>query len=153
MHTTGPSAIVLTRQDLPILADGMAQGAARGAYVVHDADRPQVVLVGTGSEVPLCVAARGKLAERGVRARVVSMPCRERFFAQDAGYRDQVLPPGVPRVAVEAAATLGWERVVGDHGAIVGLDRVGASAPGKVAAEKLGFGVDNVVDVAARVAG
>jgi transketolase len=147
-HTTGPSAIVLTRQDLPTLAPGACADLPRGGYVLVDAADPQVVLMGTGSEVPLCVDAAKKLGERGIRARVVSLPCRERFWAQDAAYRDAVLPRGVPRVAVEAGITLGWERWVGEGGAIVGIDHYGASAPGKVLAEKFGFTVDNVAGVA-----
>ncbi|MEQ1507940.1 MAG: transketolase [Myxococcota bacterium] len=151
LNASGPSAIILTRQDLPTIdrtKAGAAEGVHRGGYVLHDVDDPQVVLIGTGSELPLCVAARDTLSAAGVRARVVSMPCRERFWQQDAGYRATVLPQRVPRVAVEAAVTLGWERWVGEHGAIVGIDRYGASAPAKVLAEKFGFTPDHVANVA-----
>jgi transketolase len=150
-RTDGPSAIVTTRQGLPVLEAGHTREARRGAYVLAEADRqdPQVVLIGTGSEVTLCMGARDALAAQGIRARVVSMPCRERFDAQDEAYRAQVLPRGVPKVAVEAASTFGWERWVGLDGAIVGIDRWGASAPGKVVAEKLGLTVEHVASVAA----
>jgi transketolase len=95
--------------------------------------------------VALVVAAGRALAERGLPARVVSMPSRELFLRQPRTYRDQVLPPGVPRLAVEAGVTLGWREVVGDRGAVLGVDRFGASAPGKVVAERLGLTVDAVV--------
>jgi transketolase len=146
-HTTGPSSIILTRQDLPVLqGTGLVH---RGGYVLADVDDPQVVLIGTGSEVPLCLEAQKVLGEKGVRARVVSFPCRERFSAQDLAYRTSVLPVGVPRVAVEAAATLGWERWVGEDSAIVGIDHFGASAPIKVLAKEFGFTADRVAAVAA----
>jgi transketolase len=88
-----------------------------------------VVLVATGSEVALVLAAQRELSGRGIASAVVSMPCRELFAAQPAAYRDQVLPPGVPRLAVEAGLSLGWREVVGDRGAVIGIDRFGASAP------------------------
>jgi len=146
----GPVALVLSRQRLPVLAvtaERVTEGVARGAYVVGEADggKPRVVLVGTGSEVALVVAARAVLADRGLPARAVSMPSRELFLRQPQTYRDQVLPPNVPRLAVEAGVTLGWHEVVGDRGATVGIDRFGASAPGPVVAERLGLSVDAVV--------
>ncbi|MCB9685917.1 MAG: transketolase [Alphaproteobacteria bacterium] len=149
-RTDRPSAIVLTRQDLPIIDRSRLpeDGVARGGYVLVDAEDPKVVLMGTGSEVALCVQAAELLAERGIAARVVSLPNRERFWEQDADWRASILPVGVPRVAVEAGVTLGWERYVGDGGAIVGIDHFGASAPAKVLAEKFGFTPARVAEVA-----
>jgi transketolase len=150
VRVDGPSSIVLTRQNLPNLDPVAVRDARRGGYVLQDpaAGDPEVVLLGTGSEVALCVSAAAELDRRGIRARVVSLPCRERFFTQDGSYRDTVLPKGVPRVAVEAAVTLGWERWVGDGGAIVGLDHFGASAPGERVAAEMGFTPGHVADVA-----
>ncbi len=152
-RTEGPSSIILTRQDLPILdrARLPADGLARGGYTLVDTQgAPDVVLMATGSEVPLCVAAAEKLAGKGIAARVVSLPNRERFHAQDAAWKATILPAGVPRVAVEAACTLGWERYVGDpaKSAIVGIDHFGASAPAKALAEAFGFTPDRVAAVA-----
>ena len=149
-RTDGPVALVLSRQDLPVVTTGDA-GVERGAYVLRDASgaNVDVVLIATGSEVGLALAAQAKLAELGVAARVVSMPCWELFFAQDAAYRDSVVPASVPaRVAIEAGVSFGWGDVVGTHGRVVGLDRFGASAPGEVLMEKLGFTVDHVVAAA-----
>ena len=120
----------------------------KGAYILADAPggKPDIILIGTGSEVSLVVAAREKLAEQKIQARVVSMPSWELFDEQPQAYRDAVLPKSVrARLAVEAALPLGWHRYVGDGGDVVGLDRFGASAPGNVVMEKLGFTVDNVV--------
>jgi transketolase len=138
----GPTAIILTRQNLPVfdrVTLAPAAGTARGAYVLQDVKDPQLVLIGTGSEVSLALDAAKLLAEQGVRARVVSMPCREIFRDQDAGYRAEVLPKGIPRVSIEAATVIGWEAIVGEGGLSIGIDRFGASAPDKVLAEKLGF--------------
>ncbi len=153
-RTTGPSALILTRQDLPNIDASRlpADGLARGGYVLVDTDgAPHVIFLATGSEVPLCVDAARLLAEKQIRARVVSLPNRERFWAQDLEWRRSILPRGVPRVAVEAGCTLGWERYVGDHGTIVGIDRFGASAPAKVLAKEFGFTADAVAAVAERV--
>ena len=155
---SGPVAIVLSRQKLPVLDPTtlpVREGVRRGAYVLSDAPgaSPSVVLVATGSEVHLALAAQRRLAERKVRARVVSMPSWELFEEQEADYRDAVLPVGVPRVTVEAASPLGWERYAGPGGAVVGLARFGASAPGNVVYEKLGFSVDHLVEVALRLVG
>ena len=129
----GPTALALTRQKLPTLDReryAPAGEAAKGAYVLSDADDPQAILIGTGSEVHIALEAQRLLAEEGVAARVVSMPSWELFAEQPASYRERVLPPSVKaRVAVEAAASLGWERYVGDGGAAVGLEWFGASAP------------------------
>ena len=109
--------------------------------------KPDVVLIGTGSEVALVVAARQKLGEQKIQARIVSMPSWELFEMQPKDYRDEVLPPALrPRLAVEAGLPQGWHRYVGDGGAMLGVERFGASAPGNVVLEKFGFTVDHVVD-------
>jgi transketolase len=154
--TPGPVALSLTRQKLPVL-EGTGElardGVARGGYVLVDgSDRPDVILIGTGSELQLAVGAAEKLAGEGVTARVVSLPCWELFELQDDRYRESVLPAAVRRrVSVEIGVPLGWERYVGDEGAIVGLDHFGASAPAATIFEHLGFTADRVADVARRV--
>jgi transketolase len=145
-----PAVLVLTRQKLPVLdpdSDPAAREVEKGAYVLADAEGPlKVVLLASGSEVQLAMAARESLAEKGIGARVVSMPSWELFEAQPRAYRDQVLPPECrARLAMEAGASLGWHRWVGDRGDVLSVDRFGASAPGGVLMEKLGFQVDNVV--------
>jgi len=149
-RTDGPVALVLSRQDLPVVAPADAP-VERGAYVLADAagGKPDVVLIATGSEVSLALAARDALAAEGIGARVVSMPVWERFVAQDAAYRESVLPAAVrARVAVEAGVTFGWGDLVGPTGHVVGLDRFGASAPGEVLLEQLGVSVAGVVAAA-----
>jgi transketolase len=138
----GPTALLLTRQKVPVL-EGTSEGEVeRGAYVLVEADgTPQIVLVGTGSEVSVCVEAAKRLADDGIRARVVSMPSWELFAEQDEAYRDSIVPDALPRLAVEAAATFGWERYADEA---VGIDRFGASAPGEIVLENLGFTPDNV---------
>jgi transketolase len=139
----GPVALVLSRQNLPVLEGTSVPGVVeRGAYTLVDVASPAVVLVATGSEVSLCVAAAAQLAEQGIAARVVSMPSWELFGAQGDEYRRSVLSPQVPTLSVEAGVTLGWSRWAD---ASVGIDRFGASAPGNVVLEKLGISVDNVV--------
>jgi transketolase len=124
-----PTGLVLSRQKLPVLPGTASEQVARGAYVLSDAPEPQVVLMSSGSEVSLALDAAEQLRAEGIRTRVVSMPCWEWFCEQDQDYRDSVLPPQVrARVAVEAASSFGWERWVGDLGAVVGLDHFGASA-------------------------
>ena len=152
VDSDGPTALILSRQDLPVLAetgDRAAVGVARGAYVLApggDASAtPDIVLIGTGSEVQLCLGAARVLEAEGIVARVVSFPSWELFAEQEAGYRADVLPPGVPRLAVEAAASFGWERYAD---ATVTIDRFGASAPGSVNMEKFGFTADNVAQKA-----
>ncbi|HEX4976472.1 MAG TPA: transketolase [Nocardioides sp.] len=149
----GPSALCLTRQNVPTFprgTDGWAttEGVTRGGYVLLDAEdgRPDVVLVATGSEVQLAVEARRLLADKGVAARVVSMPCREWFDAQDQAYRDSVVPPDVKaRVSVEAGVAQGWREVVGDHGRIVSLDHFGASADFATLFQQFGLTPEAVV--------
>jgi transketolase len=151
----GPTAMALSRQGLPVWdPKGVpADAIERGGYVLRNkTGKPDVVLVGTGSEVHVCNAAVDALDEQGVNARLVSMPCVENFLAQDDAYRDDVLPPGVPRVAVEAAATFGWERIVGVDGTIVGMTTFGASAPQKDLYKHFGFTAEHVAEVAKELA-
>ncbi|MBU3064456.1 transketolase [Nocardia sp. NEAU-G5] len=149
-----PAALILSRQALPTLDRSVfapATGVAKGGYVLAEADTatPDVILLATGSEVHLALAARQELQADGVGARVVSMPCWELFDRQSQQYRDEVLPPSVKaRVAVEQASTLGWDRYVGDGGAVIGMHTFGASAPLKQLLEKFGFTPDRVADVA-----
>ncbi len=171
MSRTHPTAFALTRQSVPNLKVP-AGAVARGAYVLAEAGaagglaeggagatsaqpstgvQPELILIGTGSEVQLCLAARDVLEAEGVRTRVVSMPSMEIFERQEAGYRDAVLPAAVrARVTVEAGATLGWERYARDLGEIIGVDRFGASAPGDVVMREYGFTAENVVAAARR---
>jgi transketolase len=153
-HIDRPTALCLTRQNVPTFdrsVMGDASAVPRGGYVLVEASggAPRVILIGTGSEVQLCVAARDVLEADGVPTRVVSLPCQEWFAAQDDAYRASVLPPSVKaRVSVEAGVTLSWHHLVGDTGVSVGLERFGASAPYQVAFEKLGFTTDHVVAAA-----
>jgi transketolase len=151
----GPTTMALSRQGLQIIERRKIPDDAieRGGYVLENkSGKPDVVLVATGSEVMIAREAVDKLAEMEVTARLVSMPCVENFLAQDDAYRDDVCPPGVPRVAIEAAATLGWERIVGSTGAIVGMTTFGASAPQKDLYEHFGFTAENIAEVAKKVA-
>jgi transketolase len=151
---SGPVALSLTRQKLPTLAgtaEKAREGVGRGGYVLRDAaaGEPQLILIGTGSELQLAFGAAEALEKDGIRARVVSLPCWELFERQDEAYRESVLPRGVrARVAVEAGVSLGWERWTGDEGAIVGLDHFGASAPAGTIFETFGFTIDRVAEVA-----
>ena len=148
IDSNGPTALLLSRQDLPVL-EGTAERAddvARGAYVLSaGGEEPDIVLVSTGSEVHVCLAAAEELAGAGIVARVVSMPCWELFEDQDETYQEEVIPPDMPVLAVEAGSSFGWERWALDS---VSIDRFGASAPGKVALENLGFTAANVAQVA-----
>ena len=153
----GPVALALTRQKLPVLAgtpEKAREGVARGGYVLREASGgiPQLITIGTGSELQLAFAAAEALEAEGIPTRVVSLPCWEAFDAQDQTYRDAVLPPAIrARVSVEIGVSLGWERWVGDEGAIVGLDHYGASAPAPTILEHFGFTAERVTDVARRV--
>jgi transketolase len=138
-------ALVLSRQDLPVLPEADFEGVARGAYILRDVEGPEVAIVGTGSELSVALGAADLLAEDDVRARVVSMPSWELFEAQPDGYRDAVLPPGLPSVAVEAGVAQGWERWVDRT---VSIDRFGASAPGAEVLEKLGITAENTARTA-----
>jgi transketolase len=147
LERKGPCFFALTRQDVPVLDpathDAYA-GVSKGAYVLEDAANPQVVLVAAGSEVWPALDAVKLLAADGIRARVVSFPSWTLFEEQTPEYKASVLPPGVPRLAIEAGATLGWWKYVGLDGDVIGLDRFGASAPGPVAMRELGFSGENV---------
>jgi transketolase len=145
----GPAALILSRQDLPTLGGPAAVG--RGAYVVSDPDgTADVVLVGTGSEVSTAVEGRDLLSGEGVNARVVSMPSWELFADQEEAYRHEVLPLGVPKVSVEAAISMGWERWVDRS---VSIERFGASAPGSEVLRQLGITGEHVAEVARELLG
>ncbi len=150
-----PTALVLTRQALPVIdrtCHAPAQGVSRGAYILREVDDPEVILIGTGSEVHLALAAQEIMAAQKVKARVVSMPCWELFEEQPDEYREAVLPSSLrARVAVEAGTTLAWGRYVGLDGATVGLDRFGASAPYQVLYQNLGITAEAVAEAACRV--
>ncbi|PFH04529.1 transketolase [Collimonas sp. PA-H2] len=151
VQATGrPLALVLSRQNLPTLDRSQfaaAEGVRRGAYILADAPsgKPDLILIASGSEVTLIIAARQQLLARNISVRIVSMPSWELFDEQDQDYRDQVLPPAVgARLAVEAGVSQGWHRYAGDRGAVLALDHFGASAPGDVVMREFGFTVDNV---------
>jgi transketolase len=149
-----PVALVLTRQDVPVVdreSYASADGLRRGGYVLADADGgdPDVILIATGSEVALALEAHEELSEEGVRSRVVSLPCWELFDRQDRSYREEVLPPAVTaRVSVEEASTIGWDRYVGTDGVKIGMHTFGTSAPLKDVQDKFGFTPDRVAEVA-----
>jgi transketolase len=161
----GPVALLLSRQNVPVLDRGEvadAQELERGGYVLWDsaapdgatgaAASPEIVLIATGAEVPMTLDAGRMLAKQGTRVRVVSMPCMELFEAQTQGYRDEVLPPGVrARLAVEPGASMSWWKWVGIDGDVVGLDRFGASAPGATVLAELGFTAENILARASAV--
>ena len=147
VERSGPSFFALSRQDLPVLDPATHDAYAnvsKGAYVVEDVDAPQVILIGTGSELWLVTDAAKLLAGEGIKVRIVSMPSWKIFEEQSAEYKASVLPVDVPKLAVEAGATLGWWKYVGTGGDVVGLDRFGASAPGPIALKNLGFNPENV---------
>jgi transketolase len=158
-HVHGPTALVLSRQAMPTLDRtkfAPAAGVAKGAYVLSDAPggKPEVILLGTGTELSLCVAAQEKLAAEGVKARVVSIPSFELFERQDAAYKESVLPAAVTaRVTVEMASTFGWDRYAGPKGRMLGMHTFGASAPLKDLLKKFGFTVENVIAAAKEVMG
>jgi len=146
-----PVALIFTRQETPTLdcgRYGSAEGLRRGAYILLDTPgkKPDILLIATGSEVSLILAAQQKLAEEGIATRTISMPSWELFDAQPQEYRDEVMPPSISaRLAVEAGISQGWHKYVGDKGDILGLDHFGVSAPGKIVFEKFGFTADNII--------
>ncbi len=150
-----PSLLAMTRQALPNLEGSSFEGVARGAYILSGSDDlPELILIGTGSEVSLCVQAAEKLRAEGRKVRVVSMPCWELFEEQDEHYKNAVLPKAdQKRLVVEAASSFGWHKYCGSEGAIVSIDRFGVSSPGNIAMEKFGFTVDNVLAEAQKVLG
>jgi transketolase len=154
-HTTGPVALVLTRQNLPILDlqkyPQLPLGVRSGGYVLEDAignAPPDITLIATGSEVQLALAARENLETQGIRARVASLPSWNLFVAQPIEYREAVFPLEVPMLAIEAGVSLGWRPYIGPGIAMIGVDRFGASAPGKIVMREYGFSVDHVVQQA-----
>ena len=146
-----PVALILSRQNLPTLDRtkySPAAGTAKGAYILADADgdQPDVILIGTGSEVSFCVDAYEQLKSEGIKARVVSMPSWELFEQQSQEYRDNVLPPSITaRVSVEQASTLGWARYIGLTGCSIGMETFGSSAPLKELQQKFGFTIEHIV--------
>jgi len=154
-QTEHACTFALSRQGLPVIdpANVPADAVDRGAYVLYEASgEPEVLLIATGSEVSLCASARELLEADGIPTRVVSVPCAERFFEQDQGYRESVLPRRVrARVAVEAASPLGWDRFSGDQGSIIGMTTFGASAPAKDAFAHFGFTPEHVAEEARAV--
>jgi transketolase len=150
-----PTLLALSRQNLPQLEGSSVEGVTKGAYILSDSEgTPDIILIGTGSEVPLCVDAAAKLRAEGKKVRVVSMPSWELFDGQSESYRESVLPKAVKkRLAVEAASSFGWCRFLGDEGAMISVDRFGVSAPGGTIMEKFGYTVDNVVTKAKELLG
>ncbi|MBI5467981.1 MAG: transketolase [Deltaproteobacteria bacterium] len=150
LSTDGPVALVLTRQNLPVLDRtkyAPASGLTRGAYILADCpgSSPEVILIATGSEVHIALESYGELVKNGVKARVVSMPCCELFDAEDAGYRNSVLPPDVRlRVSIEAGSPMGWHKYAGSEGTVIGIERFGASAPYKTIYERFGITAEEV---------
>ena len=147
LERKGPSFFALTRQNLPVLdpaAHDLYAGVSKGAYVLQETEKPQVVLIGAGSEVWPCLEAAKLLAAEGIRARVVSFPSWKLFDEQSAEYKASVLLAGVPRLAVEAGSTQGWWKYVGLEGDVIGIDRFGASAPGPKVMAELGFSAANI---------
>ncbi|MCL6749562.1 transketolase [Nostoc sp. CCCryo 231-06] len=150
-----PSLLAFTRQNVPNLAGTSIEGVAKGGYTVVDSEgTPDIILIGTGSELSLAVGAAEKLKAEGKKVRVVSLPSWELFEAQDAAYKESILPKAVTkRLSVEAASSFGWHKYVGTEGDCVSIDRFGASAPGGVCLEKFGFSVDNVLAKAKQLLG
>jgi transketolase len=152
--THQPALLVLSRQAMPTLDRtkyAAASGVSKGAYVLADAagGKPELILIGTGSELSLCVEAHEKLTQEGIRSRVVSMPSWELFEKQNEAYKESVFPTNVAaRVSVEMGATLGWDRYVGPKGEMVGMHRFGASAPIKDLLKKFGFTTEAVIAAA-----
>jgi transketolase len=154
LERTGPSFFALTRQDVPVLdpaARDILAGVSKGAYVVEDAANAKVILMATGSELWPTLAAAKLLAADGIAARVVSFPSWKLFEEQPADYKASILPVGLPKLAVEAGATLGWWKYVGSHGDVLGIDRFGASAPGPKVLAELGFTPENIAARAKRL--
>jgi transketolase len=152
-------ALILSRQNMPTLDRARfapAEGVRRGAYILADAEggTPDLLLIATGSELSLAIAAREKLREENIHARVVSMPSWELFDEQPREYRDAVISPQVKaRLAIEAGSPLGWHRYVGDGGSVLGVERFGASAPGEVMLREYGFTVEHVCKLAVDLLG
>jgi transketolase len=153
LERKGPSFMALSRQDLPVLDAALAiAGVPKGAYSrTPEVTKPDVILLAAGSEVTTCLTAAAELKAAGIVAKVVSMPSFRIYDEQPAAYKAELLPEGTPKISVEAGATMGWWKYVGHNGAVIGIDRFGASAPGPIAMEKLGISVSNVVQHAKRL--
>jgi transketolase len=149
----GPACLLFSRQNLPFQARDAAhvKQIARGGYVLSDVPDPKAIILATGSEVSLAMAAQKQLADAGVAVRVVSMPCTNVFDRQDATYREAVLPKGIRRVAVEAGVTDYWRKYVGLEGAVIGLDRFGESAPAGELFKFFGITAEAVAEAVKRV--
>jgi transketolase len=147
LERKSPCFFAMSRQDLPVIDASkidIYNGVSKGAYIIEDAADPQVIIIGTGAELWPALDGAKRLASEGIRARVVSMPSWKIFEEQNQQYKNSVLPGGVPKLSIEAGATLGWWKYIGRNGAAIGIDRFGASAPGKTVLEKLGFTGENV---------
>jgi transketolase len=154
LERSGAGFMALSRQDLPVIDAAKTDvyaGVSKGAYILEDAENPDVILIATGSEVWPCVEAKKLLEGEGIKARVVSMPSWEIYDEQSDAYKASVMPANVPKLAVEAGSPLGWWKYVGSNGDVIGLDRYGASAPGPIVMEKLGFTAPNVVERAKKL--
>jgi len=156
MRRNGPTAIILTRQKVPVLDRSELTPASelkRGGYILWESGTsPQLIIIGTGSELHVALEAGKQLKDKGVSARVVSLPSWELFEAQTEAYRKRVLPPEIKaRVSIEAGTTIGWEKYVGLEGKAIGVNRFGASAPGKTVLQNLGFTSQNVVNTALKL--
>ena len=156
VERTNASFMALSRQDLPVLDDkkyNTIEGPRKGAYVLVDEEKPDVIVVATGSEVSLVVNSLPKLEEAGIKARVISMPSFRIFEEQEDAYKDSIFPHGVPKVSVEAGATMGWWKYIGRDGSAIGVDKFGASAPGPEVLEKYGFTAENIIEQAKKAMG
>jgi transketolase len=157
LNQAGPTALIFTRQNLPVMKRAELSPASclqRGGYILWDSspDKPDILLIGTGSEVALALEAGKTLSSDGIRVRVISLPSWHIFDKQPAEYRDHVLPPDVrARIAIEAGIKLGWEHYVGLDGVVIGMDRFGASAPAKVLYEKFGVTAEHVIKAAKKL--
>ncbi len=156
VEAKGPVSLALTRQKLPVLDTKrypLIEGVPRGAYILSEAEtkKPDIIIIASGSEVHLALDAKEELKKKDIQARIVSMPSWELFEQQGVEYKKKVLIPEVPKLAVEAGSALGWRTYVGERGDVIGLGRFGASGPGRIVMEKLGFSVENMVTKAAQL--
>ena len=153
-NTNKPSVFALTRQGVPTLTNNATSESNKGGYVLSGnlEETQDIILIGTGSEVQLCIEAQKELNKINITSRVVSMPCWELFEMQSDEYKNKVLPTGMKkRVSVEAGATLGWQKYIGDHGISIGIDEFGSSAPGNIVLEKKGFSVENILSACKKI--
>jgi transketolase len=149
-RSSGPSALILSRQNLPQLPH-TGEGALQGAYIVgrEAGDKPELIVIASGSELQLAMDAKARLEEEGRSVRVVSMVCKEKFLEQNEKYRQSVIPPGAgKRILIEAALPMGWEKIIGPQGVVIGIEEFGASAPGEVVMAKKGITVEAIIEAA-----